>query len=589
MNRRPNRSGSVQQQGQNWYASVTGPDGRRLRFRLGKGLSRAMAEEKAAALSERAQDPVKWAEVLRRRDANRTTQPGEPAWTVRRVGEAWTSGALYEQHGAVNRLRPKVSAKIDAWTLAKHVYAVKTRGPQGPSFGDLPVDTVTSDDVAKVMAAQPKEHAAQTRLHIYQRLRRLFDLAEIPCKLRPESSNPVKRHYRPERDPDKHYSFLYPSEVLALLACTKIPIGRRIFYLLAVYWGSRKGSLFSLKWSGLDFDHGMVSMLKVKGKAPLAKRKAASADVGGRPLYFKADPSCVLTVLRAWRALCGNPAGDTPVIRDIGCEPSHDEAKVLREDLRLAGITRALLFSDAENVQVMRFHDLRATFCTWARRAGYADFWITERTGHRPAGRMLDRYTRQAQTLLDLDYKAFPDVTHAIPELAPPPRPGDGGSTPAGSDGADDGAEDPAVHDPPPQPAAVGARRTYRQPDIAGLDVANGSEPSGAIPADAAEGCNPGRNPAIEVLAGNSVGVQVPPFAPRSQQQILRKQGPGQPGPCFRLCARGFELWGVAVGCCAPSRRYPCRGRSLASLRCAGRGPVGTRETPHSSEALDHG
>jgi hypothetical protein len=81
-------------------------------------------------------------------------------------------------------------------------------------------------------------------------------------------------------------------------------------------------------------------------------------------------------------------------------------------------VTRDILFVHSKNVQAIRFHDGRATFCTWARRDGRSDLWITERTGHTPTTAMLARYTRMAQMLADLDYHPFPCVLHAIPELA---------------------------------------------------------------------------------------------------------------------------------------------------------------------------
>lgn len=36
--------------------------------------------------------------------------------------------------------------------------------------------------------------------------------------------------------------------------------------------------------------------------------------------------------------------------------------------------------------------------------------WIRERTGHSPTSKMVDRYTRMAVTLADLDYEPFPDM-----------------------------------------------------------------------------------------------------------------------------------------------------------------------------------
>ncbi len=126
----------------------------------------------------------------------------------------------------------------------------------------------------------------------------------------------------------------------------------------------------------------------------------------------------VMCVLRAYYDHLGEPPLDAHLIGDVGIERHHEEAKQLRADLRAAGIDRKILFSTAPNVVELRLHDMRATFCTWARRAGYDDAWIAARTGHRPSGRMIDRYARQAQTLADLDYEPFPDVAAAIPELA---------------------------------------------------------------------------------------------------------------------------------------------------------------------------
>jgi hypothetical protein len=109
----------------------------------------------------------------------------------------------------------------------------------------------------------------------------------------------------------------------------------------------------------------------------------------------------------------------SPIVRaaDIGCEPKR-LATELRADLKTAKITRSILFEeDAPNVEPLRFHDLRSTFCTWARREGKSDTWISERTGHEPTGDMINRYDRGAQTLADLDYAPFPDVSRAVPEL----------------------------------------------------------------------------------------------------------------------------------------------------------------------------
>jgi integrase len=50
-----------------------------------------------------------------------------------------------------------------------------------------------------------------------------------------------------------------------------------------------------------------------------------------------------------------------------------------------------------------RFHDLPATFVTWAKRQGRSDGWISDRTGH-ITKEMLDRYDRAARTLEEPRY-----------------------------------------------------------------------------------------------------------------------------------------------------------------------------------------
>ena len=79
-------------------------------------------------------------------------------------------------------------------------------------------------------------------------------------------------------------------------------------------------------------------------------------------------------------------------------------------------MTRSILHTEADNVERLRFHDLRATFVTWAMRQGRGDGWISDRTGHLTP-EMRARYARAARTLADLKYQPFPDVSRAIPEL----------------------------------------------------------------------------------------------------------------------------------------------------------------------------
>lgn len=120
-------------------------------------------------------------------------------------------------------------------------------------------------------------------------------------------------------------------------------------------------------------------------------------------------------LLQAWHLYRGGPKGNVAVVERV---PTRErEARVRRDDLQEAGIDRPTLLGEGgDNVQALRFHDLRATFVTWAMREGRGDGWISDRTGHLTP-EMRSGYARPARTLADLAYLPFPDLSTAVPEL----------------------------------------------------------------------------------------------------------------------------------------------------------------------------
>lgn len=369
-----------------WYVRVSLPDGTRPRFRLPEGLDEADRERMKVEISRRERARVR-AEL----EAAESTR-----LTVQQFGERWTSGELYRLHGEVKRLRPKASAADDAERLASYVY---------PVIGDKRVADVTEIDIERVLAEAPtrfrerrgREMQPATKRHVYQVMHRLFDLAVRPGRLREDS--PVGEHLKPAAGSPKLYGYLFPAELLQLLACRKVPVARRVLYATATYTGLRRGSLYGLTWEAIDFVHGTMAVLVTKNGVPqLVDLEPMSAEL-----------------LQAWYERCGSPPPASPIIRDLKMRPDR-EAETLRADLELAGVKRAMLFGGAGAVKAMRFHDLRASFVTWALRQGRGKFWIQDRTGHLTEA-MLTRYARQARTLADLRLEPFPAIGKAIPEL----------------------------------------------------------------------------------------------------------------------------------------------------------------------------
>ena len=386
-----------------WHARVSIPGEGRKRFKLSTPAGRPLNDKEADRELAR-QMSAELSESIRSRVFEREKHRLSARLTVKEFGELWTSGELYKRHGEVRKLKIKKSVKDDEWRLSAHVY---------PHLGSVPVADVTEIDVERALAKAAAKAEAKlgrpwrqaTKFQVYEVMRRLFDLAIKPGRLR--SDNPVSSDLRPGRDSAKLFCFLYPAELVAVLGCTKVPLARRIHYALAAYTGLRKGSLAALTWGSLDFDHHTITSLQSKTGLPQIFAQADPAIPGLRSL---------MVVLKRFHEQLGAPERHEPIVRDHGCKPRR-EAQTLRADLKAAGITRELLFSEAANVEPLRFHDMRASMVTWARRAGKGWGWISDRTGHLTPN-MMDRYDRGARTLADLQYTPFPDISTALPELA---------------------------------------------------------------------------------------------------------------------------------------------------------------------------
>ena len=198
--------------------------GERKRIPLGAvaDMTEARAREKAEA----------WLERMEREGYGVDKPPPSPGVvTVKMHFQAWISGDLYRQHGPVNGLKIKASAESDGWRAGKWIE---------PLIGHLAVTAVTEQDIERVIAKIPDERAG-TRLQVYGLLHRGFDLAVRPARLR--ADNPVTGYQRPPSPARKLFAYVFPAELLSVLACVDLPIGRRVLYALAVYTGLRKSTL----------------------------------------------------------------------------------------------------------------------------------------------------------------------------------------------------------------------------------------------------------------------------------------------------------------------------------------------------------
>jgi integrase len=311
--------------------------------------------------------------------------------TFRAVGEEWTDGELHERFpDQVD----EIAHDINKLRIERHIY---------PVLGDLPIREVTRANCDDVMRRLPE--TLKSRRHVAALVNRILNLAELAGYI---DRNPLPRGWLPKPLPKKLWAVLYPKEDRALLAAVPsegkpgVPLCYRVLYGFLHREGMRKGEALALRWRDLDLENGVVELDKNK-----------TDHARGWPL----DPG-VAEALKAWRKLSGNPDGDTLVFVDEagdGLRAPHI-AKLLRDHMQAAGLTRDALFSQGTLRGRFGLHSFRRSFITRSLSLGKGEDWVRRRSGHKSD--QLLRYRQHASGLAELALGEVDNLALAIPELA---------------------------------------------------------------------------------------------------------------------------------------------------------------------------
>jgi len=321
-----------------------------------------------------------------------TAAPASPAAAVGETLTAW-SGRWFDSRTA----RGLKSARSDKGRWKTWVE---------PRLGALQVATLTSADVeawvewidTQVQAKRLSWKTAQNTWGLLSRAMHEASKGKVKA-LRCRADNPCRDIEPPERGAKKSKPYLYPDELLQLVACEAIPLEERRAYAVTVYLYPRAGEVEALFWEDLDLEHG--SALVHRAVDPDSGEIRGTKGKATRRLEIEPQ---LLPLLRAMR----DERPDAVMLFDPW--PLHRyRAGQLRKNLKAAGVKRAELFAGDATRKQLTFHDLRATGTTWAAIRGDEPLKIMHRAGHKDLATTMG-YVREAENLRAGFGQVFPPL-----------------------------------------------------------------------------------------------------------------------------------------------------------------------------------
>ena len=286
--------------------------------------------------------------------------------------------------GRKNRGQPQAAVADRRTRFATHIE---------PEIGDLPMVSVTSNDLRRVVArlnagireryayyariAEGEEPSGRkpgispkTAAHVWSEGTSAFReaCASNDPSLRVRDDDPSRGVLPPNGGETREQEALYPSEVVQLLSCEGIPRPRRIVYAVCIYGGLRRSEAERLQAEDVDLEHGTIKVRRSGGRR-------GKSDAAFRTVPIEGSLAPLMAVL-----LAETPSGallDVPVAHG-----RNGAADLMKKDLVRAGLVRADLTRDDAQHMPFTFHGLRHTAITHWVVSGKSELFLLTAAGH---------------------------------------------------------------------------------------------------------------------------------------------------------------------------------------------------------------
>jgi integrase len=258
-----------------------------------------------------------------------------------------------------------------------------------PRIGHLPIAKTTRDDVEGIRDALDEQIALHRRTGGNEgisgkRARNIWTVMTTTFKaamsakrrdLRVRTDNPCSGVLPPERTESRRRTFIYPNEMLRLLACRNVPLEWRRLYAVGCFLYLRPGELQALTAGDVDLDADVVHVTKAwDEESREVKQPKTHYGIRDVPIHPNLRP--LLERLKN-----GKNHADA-LVPIMAKRSSFERARTLRTHMAKAKISRARLTENTATTMHIGFRSLRDTGITWLALAGVDVAKMQRRAGH---------------------------------------------------------------------------------------------------------------------------------------------------------------------------------------------------------------